>query len=397
MTRRFFLQLAQDGQPKQWFLLDDDTIVDSGTEVTDESRDLLTDTSVIVLLPDADVASRLISIPGKNVKQRLRAAPFAVEEHLASDLEDVHFAFKPIVGSDRIQSLVIDRSRFEAYLASLADLDIEPEAVTCASALLEAPEDAIAVMQLADEQFIVNDATTQWSANKASTALQLRLLANQENVSQILYWGEQESGDWLAELPVEVHDQVVNSAWQSLLSRYQADAISLLVGDYSNEESVFEAVTKWRKTLQYAAALVLAQFIFLSVQWFYLNGQKDSLKEEITALYQEVAPGARVVDARRQMQQLMKQRQGSGLSESSFLLMLEGLVDAMAQYEGVQPTNLNYSQQNNELRVDLLASGLSSFDQLKTTLEGAGYEVSVGGATAQGSQYSGRIVMRRGN
>ena len=156
-----------------------------------------------------------------------------------------------------------------------------------------------------------------------------------------------------------------------------------------------ESVGKWRKTLQYVAAVVVAQFIFLTVQWFYLDSQKDNLKEEITALYQEVAPGARVVDARRQMEQLVKARQGGGLSEASFLLMLEGLVNAIAQNQSVKPTNLNYSQQNNELRVDLLTSGLSSFDQLKTTLESAGYDVSVGGATAQGSQYSGRITMRR--
>ena len=397
MTTRFFLQLNQDAQPRRWFLLRDDNLIQQGSALTNDSKTLLEEATVIALLPDSEVVSRFVTIPGRNNKQRLKAAPFAVEEHLASDLEELHCAFLPVRESDRIQSLIIDKRRFEFYLEGLEALDIQPDVVTSAAALLEAPDDAIAVMQIEEDLFIVNDASTQWSAAQSSAEIQLRLLSGQEEKTQLLFWGEQASSAWLQALPLEVHDQTVQSAWQSLLSRYSSSAINLLVGEYSNQESMLESVGKWRKTLQYAAILVVAQFIFLSVQWFYLNNQKEGLKAEITALYQEVAPGARVVDARRQMQQLIKQRSGAGLSDSSFLLMLEGLVNAVATNKNIKPTNLNYSQQNNELRIDLLASGLSSFDQLKSTLESAGYEVSVGGATAQGSQYSGRIVIRKNN
>ncbi|NNJ73028.1 MAG: hypothetical protein HKP09_07585, partial [Enterobacterales bacterium] len=357
MTTRFFIQLDDHAELKRWFLLRDDNLVQQGSQLNSEARELLDGATVIALLPDSEMVSRFISIPGRNVKQRLKAAPFALEENLASDLEDLHFAFVPKAGSDLIQCLVIDKARFDFYLAALEEMAMTCDAITCTAALLEAPEDAMAVLQLEEDWFVVNDASTQWSANKQNAEVQLRLLSNQEQLEQLLFWGEQASAAWLNAMPLVVHDQIVQSAWHSLLCRYNPATINLLVGDYSNEESVFESIGKWRRTLQFAAALVIAQFIFLSVQWFYLDSQKESLKAEITKLYQEVAPGARVVDPRRQMQQLIKQRQGGGLSESSFLLMLQGLVTAMDKYKGIQPTNLNYSQQNNELRVDLLAGG----------------------------------------
>ena len=103
-----------------------------------------------------------------------------------------------------------------------------------------------------------------------------------------------------------------------------------------------------------------------------------------------------MVDARRQMQQLVSQRQGGSLSDSSFPLMVQSLSEALRSYSGIQPTNLNYSAQNAELRVDLLAGNLSDFDSLKQRLEQTGYQVAMGGASAQGQQYSGRMVMRGG-
>jgi len=75
---------------------------------------------------------------------------------------------------------------------------------------------------------------------------------------------------------------------------------------------------------------------------------------------------------------------------------VQSLTEALQSYKSIQPTNLNYSAQNAELRVDLLAGNLSDFDSLKSRLEQTGYEVAMGGASAQGEQYSGRIVMRGG-
>jgi len=47
---------------------------------------------VLLIIPNEDVVLTSVKIPSKNKKQLLQAIPFALEENLAEDIEDLHFS-----------------------------------------------------------------------------------------------------------------------------------------------------------------------------------------------------------------------------------------------------------------------------------------------------------------
>ena len=391
MTDKRIIFMSRDKTVMRWFVTQDGAIVETGNH---DDVSLLTQWNTLktdVVLIGNDITIKTVEIPGSNTKQRLKAAPFAMEEQLATDVEDMHFSYRANKDSQAIQVTAIEHEAFEDYLTALEELQIIAQRIVPMAALLDTPEDCISLMQI-DDYLLINDGSAQWVTDTESAQIQLTLLEQEEQA--LLYWGAEEAPTWLLGRSFDIQTQAMLDPWTSLVSRLDTTVVNMLTGAYAPKGDLLQVSKNWRRTLQFAASLLVLHLVYMAVELTYLSQAKNGLKEEVTALYQEVVPGARVVDARRQMQQLVQQRQGASLSDSSFALMLQGLSSALQRSSGVQPTNLNYSAQNAELRVDLLAGNLSQFDSLKQTLEQTGYQVTMGGATAQGQQYSGRIVMR---
>lgn len=394
MSERHLLTLDRDTSIRHWYVLDDGQLLTEGTG--NDLSGLLNRTAsqLVAIIPGEEVVIRWVSIPGKNNRQRFKAASYAIEDFLASDLEDMHFSFKAETGSDRIQVLAISKERLENYLTSLASVGIDVDVLTTDTSLLEAPPDSIAVMHLADDRYLINDGQSQWPTDASLAEAQITLLQSPDQQKPLLYWSNQPASGWLSALDFELHTETVADPWLSLLSRFESSSPNLLTGSYARRSDMNAFWQQWKRPIQYSIGLVLIQLIYMAVELAYLTTKRNDLKTEVTALYHQVAPGARVVDARRQMQQLINQGQGARLDSNSFQLMLQGLSTAVSSGGGVETTNLNYSAQTSELRVDLLAKNLSQLDKLKQALEQSGYEVTMGGATAQGNQYSGRLIMR---
>ena len=97
------------------------------------------------------------------------------------------------------------------------------------------------------------------------------------------------------------------------------------------------------------------------------------------------------------MMQLLKQKKGGQFQSNSFLVMLGQLGEGLAAIPDIRPTNLNYDSSRGEIRLDLLVSNLPLLDKLKDNLVNKGLSIEIGGASAQGSDYSGRLIIRSGS
>lgn len=391
MSDKRIIFMSRDKTVVRWFVTQDSAIVETGSA---DDVSLLAQWGTLktdVVLIGNDITIKTVDIPGSNTKQRLKAAPFAMEEQLATDVEDMHFSYQADKDTQAIQVTAVEHDAFKDYLNTLEELQITASRIVPMAALLDTPDDCISLMQI-DDYLLINDGKAQWVTNADAAQIQLTLLEQDDQA--LLYWGADEAPTWLLGRSFDIQTQTMLDPWTSLVSRLDNPLVNMLTGPYTPKGDLLQVSKNWRRTVQFAASLLVLHLLYMAVELTYLSQAKDGLKDEVTALYQEIVPNARVVDARRQMQQLVQQRQGATLSDSSFALMLQGLSLALQSSTDVQPTNLNYSAQNAELRVDLLAGNLSQFDSLKQTLEQTGYQVTMGGATAQGTQYSGRIVMR---
>ena len=302
MTDKRIIFMSRDKAVVRWFVTRDSAIVETGSA---EDVSLLGQWNTLrteVVLIGNDITIKTVDIPGSNTKQRLKAAPFAMEEQLATDVEDMHFSYRANKDSQAIQVTAIEHDAFKAYLTALEDLQITAHRIVPMAALLDTPEDCISLMQIED-YLLINDGSAQWVTDAQAAQIQLTLLEQDDQA--LLYWGAEEAPTWLLGRSFDIQTQAMLDPWTSLVSRLDNAVVNMLSGPYAPKTDLLKVSKSWRRTLQFAASLLVLHLAYMAVELTFLSQAKSGLEEEVTALYQEVVPGARVVNARRQMQQLL--------------------------------------------------------------------------------------------
>jgi len=409
MDEKLFLQFQQtqevgpESEDVQWFYVSDNQIIESGCKTVDQLSDLTSEFSappVIVLVPSSDCLVTRVSIPTRQRRQQIKAVPYAIEEQLAEDIEDIHFAIGQRDTEQNLPVIAVSKSKMGNWLSVLNEAGVSATAILPVSALLEAPEDTWSIFQQ-DDLFIVNQNGECWCANAHEAMILLQLSIDdiaEDELPAILFWGTSAVPGWITGLGLEVSEQVVHNAQQALLARHEQQSINLLQGEFEIQDDWKAAWSIWRRVAVFVVLAVLLKFTLMGFQLYNLSSDKEYFKQEITRVYQEVAPGARMsAYPKRQMQQLLARHQGVGNQSTSFLFMLSQVGESLASTPGSKPTNINYDNSRGEIRIDLLVSSLPLLDQLKDKLAAKGLSIEVGGASAQGNDYSGRLIIRSGS
>ena len=404
MSERLFLQFPDindtDTDQVHWFHVSDNQIRQSGSQsvaLLSELKEQFPTQSVIVLVPSNDCLVTRVAIPTRQRRQQLKAIPFAVEEQLADDVEEMHFAIGKRRNDGQLPVVAVAKSKIDNWSTILIEAGFKATAMLPLSALLEAPEDAWSIYQL-DDLFLVNQDGNSWTARADEAAMMLQLsLQNigDDELPGLLFWGIDEAPGWVSGLGLQFSEQRVQDSYQALLARFDQQNINLLQGDFETHDDWSAGWKVWRRAAVFALLAILLKFSLMGFDLYRLSAEKEYLKEEITRVYHQVAPGARIsADPERQMRQLLTQMQGGNNQSSSFLVMLGQLGAGLSTIPDIRPTNINYDSSRKEIRLDLLVSNLPVLDQLKEQLVAKGFSVEVGGASAQGNDYSGRLIIR---
>ena len=75
---------------------------------------------VIVLVPGTDVILTSVTVPTRNRNRMAAAVPYLLEEQLAADVDESHFALGERDAEGRVAVAVVSRARMDAWLAALA-------------------------------------------------------------------------------------------------------------------------------------------------------------------------------------------------------------------------------------------------------------------------------------
>jgi len=403
MSEKLFIQF-QDTNTDQllWFHIIDDQIHQSGEHSITELASLkeqFPSTAVVVLVPSSDCLVTRVSLPTRQRRQQLKAIPFALEEQIATDIDDMHFAIGKRTGDGHLSVVAVAKTKMQHWIDVLTEADIFASAMLPLAALLEAPEDAWSIFQLGDI-YLVNQQDNCWSGSADEVMMMLQLSIQslgEEDQPGLIFWGSEEVPPWVAGLGLEFSHQTLQDPRQALLTRFDLQNINLLQGDFEVKDDWDAGWNIWRSVAALTLLAVLLKFSFMGFDIYRFNDQRQILKKDIEKTYHLVAPGARIVDPERQMRQLLTQQKGGQFESGSFLVMLGSLADGLASIPGIVPTNLSYDSTRGEIRLDLLVSKLPVLDQLKENLMTKGLSIEVGAASAQGDSYSGRLTIRSGS
>src|SRR6516225_1561105 len=145
MPDRLLLRLAPDGS-LAWLAQDASGRALSGANAGAPPRETLARArQVAVLVPAETVLLTETPAVSRQRAQLAKAIPFALEERLASPVEDLHFALPTEIGADALPVAIVARDTLRGWIAQLAEQGIQPDALVPETLALPLASDATTV------------------------------------------------------------------------------------------------------------------------------------------------------------------------------------------------------------------------------------------------------------
>ena len=377
------------------------------------------DRKVIVLVPSAEVLTTSVDIPVKGGAKLQAALPFALEEHLADDIEKLHFAAGTRRSSGKIPVAVVDRERLAEWITWLDAAGIQPSAMIPDTFGLARIPGTISLL-VAEDQVIINDGAdtelvmqgvSPGDALAAIGALDENPLDDDSESDEpalaamprhVLVYCEPEyeeryQHDWLA-LRHEMESVDVNLLPDGVMPRLAVTVatgagVNLLQGDFGARPEYSGMFKPWR----YAAILLLAFGVVgiaaKATDLFLLKRQEAELKQQFETEYRQISPGAADVSDPARLVASLKSRAGNTGAAPVFLQILEHLSRALQQNREAQIEAISYRAGVVDVRLN--APNVSTLDKIQRTVGESGqFEAAIQSTDQDGERVSSRIQIK---
>jgi len=410
MAESLIIQLREGIAPR-WMVCNDDgqVLVNAVSGELSHAAPLATGRRVAVIVPSGDVLVAESDAPARSAAKLAQVIPFALEERVADEIENLHFAIGERAASGRVPVMVVARARIDAWLAELRAAGIQPQAIYPESALLPGmPGQLIGlldgndlILRPGDGMPLVMPALSLVDAFEMALATQVSQVAGLEPppLGLLLYAGNEEwqahqrEIDALRERFTGVKVQLLNSGPLSVLAPAAAsgDSINLLQGALATASPLQQNWKSWRVAAVLAAALLFLHLGARYVELSRLRSAEATLDSEIQDAFRAAMPGqTNAINARKRVEKrVVEVRSGGGGA------LLPALT-AVANARSVSPaaTIQGFKFQDGALELLLTAPDAASVDAIGQQLRAAGWQTELGGS-ASGDSYRGRLQIRR--
>ncbi|HVC31718.1 MAG TPA: type II secretion system protein GspL [Steroidobacteraceae bacterium] len=366
---------------------------------------------VVVLVPGTDVLLAQPELPPAKAGARLQQlVPYALEEQLAQDIEELHFAIGRRQGdSPRVPVAVVARKLMDEWTTLLKSSGLDAEAMYADSELLPHNPGQAVIFLEADAVVVRPPSGTAVTlpADALAEALEIALSGIEPGTpggrGLILYTG---AAEWQRHSPtVEaarerfegIKIQLLTGGPLALFAQQlpAAAATNLLQGPYAPATPHPVGWSAWR-----VAAILLAGFLALHVagkaaELTVLEHANSRLDASIEQVFHSAMPGQPdTYEARRQMQQRLAAVRVSEAS-GGFLLALQALVQAHRAAPEAVLEALTFRDGALELKAS--APSVEALDRLSRQLRHQGWQARLVADNPAGSRYEGRIQMGPGS
>jgi len=374
------------------------------------------DNKVIALVPGASVLRTTAEIPVRGASKVLQALPFAMEENLAADVEQLHFAAGKRDAEGQLSIAVVERLEMESWLELLAAAGIEPVSMYSDS-------DAVSAVPNTTTLFVEADSITLRDADGsiavtdldgAEATLELwfrsRDKVDEEEapappVNMLVYITEdaqanQATEALVASLQLRVASLDVRVLGDGPLPRMAAQivtqpGINLLQGRYAPRSNLTVYWPAWRAAAVLLACLAVTIIGVKILEISSLRQQATNLDAAIEQAIRYTFPEVREVrDARALLQSKLRAlgRGTPGASSTEFLDTLQIVATAVAGADSANAKleTINYRSGVMELRV--LAPNVEALDGIqKQIVKGGTLNAEIQSANPEGDRVRGRI------
>ena len=408
MSETLVIRLGSvDDTPASWLIIDGNGArsgpVHSGP--LSDALELSQGRRTVLVLPASEVTLAEPDLPPVRGTSRVaQAVPFALEEQLASDLENLHFAIgarDPAVSATPVA--IVARPVLERWRDGWEAAGIHVAAAYAESSLVPAAPNATVLVLDGLTLHVKRPSGVAFAldAEPLGAALELALGASPEGGEHVTFYAppadyEPHKGviEGLRARTETLHVKLLPDGVLPLLAAQipVAKPINVLQGAYAPPSSFGTRFRQWRLPAILAAATVLVFIVSHALQLWKLHSAEKQLDAQIAQAFQQILPGQPIVDARAQIEGVLA-RAGGG--QGALLPAVSMVAQAVAQSPATHVEGLSYRAGTLELHV--VAPTVEALDGLQQAMKRNGAKVELLSANQRDKAYEGRLQVRMGS
>ncbi len=396
MSRTLLLRIDPTASEASWQLVEHGQLVGpAGKGKLSDARRAARGVPVVVLVPAEEIFLDNVALPGKNRNKLRRAIPYAVEDQLIDDLDNLHFALSTHQYRGRYLVAAVEDRMMDFWDKAFINAGIRVETIIPDVAALVQTDESWTVL-LESTRAMVRTPDTLFATDIASLPVMLENLsaAREEDGSPHVTLYDCSNDDKALLLQAAIPQiefnvvEVPQGIFEVFARSYEPrSSINLMQGEYNRQEG-------WRKQLRpwYAAAALLVVWLswqlVLSVGTYIdLNRTSQQLTKQMRAVHKRAfasakspAPGYERSDMEARLKQLQKRQ---GRAAGSLQEMLVRTAPVLKKIPDITIDGIHYL--NGSLDIELTTKDTSQIDTLKDHLQSqTGWEVKSQASTEKG-------------
>jgi len=359
---------------------------------------------VVVLVPSTAVLLTQAIVPSKQMRRIRQAVPYALEEQVAADIEELHFALadKPIAG--HMATAVVASSEMEHWLATLAECDLHPTLLLPDVLAVPLPAEGWGLLVTDAQGLVRTGHYSGFAIELDNLILALQLTMQNESAppptALTLYQSTEAATPTVLTalhglgIPIRTETHPLGTWHWFQTGLAVAKPLNLLQAAYQPVRSTRRG--GWRPWGLTAGLLLGLSVMLIIQQWLEyraLQAQRTALNTEIRQIYQAAFPATRrIVNPRVQMQQqlnTLRQQATQGTETVNFLSLLTQISPVLQQTPNLKIKRLDYRNEQFDLSVTL--ANLQTLEQLQQQLTAQQFKVTLQNASSRAGQVEARL------
>lgn len=404
--------------PVEWLIVDQSGAQQGSIEHGDlkAAADAAAGKRVIALVPGTNVLRAFVDLPVRNQAKLLQAIPFAMEDQLAGNIDELHFAVGKRDENDRVPVAVVQRLKMEAWLEQISAVELDLVGVyTDGDALGDMPNTTILLLEA--RRATIRDpgghvAATDIDSLEALVDVWLNqhALSDEEvppPINLLVYMTpdcESILQPVVDRLRAKVETLDVLALPDGGLPRMAAQCIvapgiNLLQGPYAPRSALGAYWPVWRVAAALLAGLCIALLGANLLEISNLSRQAAGLDQSIEKAMRYTFPEVREIrDARALFDSKIRSLGGisNSVTSGGFLDTLDRVADAVekAKRGTAKIESINYRSGIMELRI--VAPSVEALDKIRESIaKESDLQAEIQSANPEGEGVLGRLQIKR--
>lgn len=373
---------------------------------------------LVALWPAYTCYSAQISIPGNQARYIQQALPFAVEEQVAQDIEQIHMVLGPKLKGGEYHVINTDKSLFGEYfdLLQLEDSDLTLKSIFADADLIPQTGEDLTII-LSKDQVLIRSIDHQVISTHEQNLIpyldsvfigQADSPAENTNCSIKVIVPPDRADDYqmicaqLDQYPNvdTVIEQTSLTEFELLCENYfvaKSSINSLCQGDFHISSASSGVWQKWKSVAVIASIGFALQLGIFIGQGYYYEQKAAAISQQALSAYKKIVPNSSKISVAklpRVIKGKLNQREQSGVSISGFIELLgeAGFQFNKSKFKNqIKFKSLSFSDQRKELVIEMHAQSFDQLESLKNSIASAGFTAKISSAVQEKEYFRGRL------